>query len=406
MISSLLTGVDKNDTPGMQTYRLEFPSINFLVQSPVLFSEEEIWKQLLNLQNFSVVKESQLVDPIAFGKFLIEKKGYEFLISKLSGLKRLESGKEMPFIYTKLTSNYFSVIQLDKLLNLDQIKEFVHYALSNRLFSYQMLYTLFNLLESKIPVASLVSKRVYQTFLEDIEPFKEQTPNDRNWEMLVVFISNYHFSEFLKEKKILPDFEKFLEGMRRRVISRDFSAGQLSKLIRRQIDPKKMVSFFGTIPDDWISSSFDRLEWETFKPHVSHGTYERIQNDIDDFYEKEKSWEFKIQILRKLIDFIVKNSPDFYFFNRSFELKTTLNLIFDRVTPIYMALALKSLPELQKNVLPYLTAFRQTFIKNLIEGKIKKRGEISSQERQTALYRLNFYLAAAFVLNDCWFLLD
>ncbi len=210
MLAEILTekNIAKNNQDSF-IYKFNLKKWSIVIKSPIIFEETKLWELLFSLKEIEKLNNYEFKNPIKKGDFIFEKDELEIFLSMLSGLKKIERGKELDFIYTKLSTNYLNVLNIDKTLNFDQLKDFVNYMLANNLFSFEMLYTLFSLLEKKIELSTLISSRVYKTYQEELKSFKETLDENKSWELLTIFLSNYHYYSFLNEKKIHPYFFEF-----------------------------------------------------------------------------------------------------------------------------------------------------------------------------------------------------
>jgi hypothetical protein len=406
MLAYLLVENHPEKTHEQFTYRLTFPKRQVILECPRPFESRPVWELVLKLSDIRETGPVSFKEPFEINGFKMEKEDHQWLIMKLSGIKNPPQGRELAFAYTKLDSNYFSILEVDRLLENTQMGEMVQYMLTNQLFSYQMLFTLFDLLEKRFQVSSFISQRVYQEFLKEVQPFAETLENDKRWQMLTIFISNFHYYRFLKDKYAIPDFFDFLHKIRKQSSECFFDELPLNKLIRREVDPRKISSFLSTVPDLTLARAMDALEWEQFKPMVSSRTFKRIQEDIWVYFDKEQSYRYKLETARFLVQWMAKKSPPFYYLNQGHTLKSELNLIFDRVGPFYTAIFLQETEPLQKDFLPFFTPFRKGFVQGFLSGKIKKRGGIGRKDLETARNRFNYYLTAALSLPEIWFLLE
>lgn len=349
-------------------------------------------------------------NPIKQGGFTLEKETLAVFLAQLTGVKNLKPELILPFAFTRLSKSILPIKQSPQFLNPEELGQMVHYFLFNRLFSYQMLRALFEVLKPQVDISAFVSQRVYQDFIAETDPFYQEGQKNLAFESLTLFIANYHYHDFLREIKLLPNandslfLNQFVEqkNLKNHILSLFFQKEKLYQLVKRQVDPKKLPSFFALISYQTLSQAFDALEWENFKPFVSSRMYQLVLDDIWSFYRKENALSFKHSVLEALVLWAIKESPPFLYLGKMFELKELLNLVFDHAGPFYSAIFFKSYPEFQEN-LAFLTGTRKQFILSFIQDEIQKKSGISAKEQKTALHRFHFFTAAAFLFPEIWY---
>ncbi len=408
MLIDIITNINNKPLEGDFFYELEFPRKIIKLNTKRLITSEEqhLLKMLLLLKSIKKIDKILFKDPVTKATVTLEQEDYLWFVSKLSGIKNIKENKEASFIYTKLSSNYFNILNFNEQLNSDHKKYLVLYMLSNNLFSYEMLYTLFSMLEKKIPISSLISGRAYESFLSEITPLKEQLENNKPWEILTLFISNYHYLTFLREKKVFPEYELLLENIRAAILKNYFEKIPFIQIILKLIPKKEMVNFISTLADGELGKSINEKEWSNLRAFVSKRTFNRIKEDIYDFYKQDEIYEARIKILSKIIQFLIKIKPPYFFLNKIPDMNQVINLIFDKVGPLYTFIFLKEEPQFSKEVLNSLTPFRSAFIKQMLTGKMKKRGGITRSDIQISRTKIHFFIAAQTVFPEIWFILE
>lgn len=394
----------KLNKPVFYCFNLEKEKL--FIQSPYDFEEEKLWKLLFGLKNIEKINSYQFKKPLKRGNLIIEEQSYLWILKRLSGLKNLPPSKALPFIYSRLYHNYFSVLNFEKHLSNEQISQMLHYMLSNSLFSFQMLFVLFQLLEEKLPLSPYISRRAFKEFEDEVAPIKDALKEDKSFKVFSIFLSNYYYQQFLRDENILPEYSGFLKQLRSHVAQEFFNKINLIQIIRKMVEEKEISRFLGSIDDNILSRAFNTNEWNEYKKLISSRSFKRIKEDIQSNYTDIESAFYKLSIVSKSLFYFINKKPPFFFLNKAFEMKSELNIIFDHSKPFNQAIFFSENSQLKNDLLPFYTPFRRGFIENYLNGKITKRGGVSDKEKQKAGSLMNFYVAAKRIFPNIWYLLD
>jgi len=400
MLYELITGKKENENNEKYYYILEFATKNVKACFSSKLDENKITIfKCLGLKKITRYKSIEFKDPIPRGDIIIEKEDYDFLIKKITG-KESKENQEVDIII-KLQKNFFPILMLKSILSEKEIGEMIHFMISKRYFSYQVLYTLSRIIDFSIK--KNLSERVYLELVEDIREITELL-EDKKWKIISVFISNYQFNNFLKTKNKLFFFFEEVEKIRKKISEDYFKKNNITDLIKKSITNKSDLQLFlSKVQDETLAKSIKLEEVNEISDFISQRKRQRLIEDINFLYNEEDAWKYKLQILKEIILYLIEKNPPYYLINKLYSFSKNADNIFDLVGPFKVAIFLKNYPD--ESFINRLSPVKKGFIEAFIKGKIKKIGGISTLELQESIKSFKFYLIGSNLFENVYSLL-
>ncbi|HOJ49502.1 MAG TPA: hypothetical protein PKW55_01680 [Spirochaetota bacterium] len=400
MLYEIITGNHLKETDKYFFYEIHFLTEKIKISFPYPLDENSIFilNNVLGAKKIIKYNNINIKEPIKKGGIILEKNGYDFIIKKIGG----KDNPDINTILTKINKNFFPITLLKKILTIDEIQEMIHFMISKKYFSYQVLYTLSNIIE--FALKTNLSERIYLDLMQDIKDIKENLDTDKKWKIIALFISNYQFNEFIKIKNKIPYFT--IEG---NLIKKYFAESFLEYksiveiIIENIKDNVDIQLFLVKINDDFLARGLSPEEIKIIKNFISKRKLKKLEEDINIFYNKNNSWEYKVLIIRELINYLIEKSPEFYLINQLYNFSEYANNLFDLIGPFRSAVFLKTYPD--KSFINNLSPIKKGFIEAFINGKIRKIGGITNKEIKEAVYYFKFYLISINLFKNIYSIL-